>query len=372
MALQLWVMLWTGVAFAGTAIKPTLSLTAEERYDDDALLRTAESPLGAELMTKLSPRLGLELSGRTYEAEGWYSSDFQFRHLSQSFQVDHRGALALNKRLSPQDAVMARLQIWGVADPTSLPRMGMGRSLDPVLYGTGELGFDSAVTRRFLLQGRYRLEGAYFFDGQTPPGAVHAPSIELWYRASRRASVGAEYRFQHFLFGAAQGIAHSPVALFRYRVTPFSTFTARGGPSWYRSAEAAGILPRVHLELARDARGFEFGIQVGQDLAGASGYALALWAQYAGAYVRWRLNEPLRIFAGAFGFRNGTAPGRAVDWFGGMSEYGYAVGGGAEWRFHRRLMLQVQVDRIEQVVGAAALGSFARNIAAARLVMTAW
>ncbi|HZA50767.1 MAG TPA: hypothetical protein VE549_08500, partial [Myxococcaceae bacterium] len=81
----------------------------------------------------------------------------------------------------------------------------------------------------------------------------------------------------------------------------------------------------------------------------------------------------LRIFGGAFGFRNGPAPGGTSEWFGGMSqEYGYAVSGGAEWRFHQRLMLQLQMDRIERVIGASALGTFARNIAALRLVITAW
>jgi hypothetical protein len=369
---QLWALLWSGAAFAGTAIKPSLSLTAEERYDDDALLRGTTGPLGAELMTKLTPRLGLGLRGRTYDAEGWYASDFQFRHLSKSFHLDHRGGLQLHKRLSPQDSVLARLQLWAVSDPTSLPRMGMGRTLAPVVYGTGELGYDSALTRRWLLNARYAFEGAYFFDGLTPPGAVHAPSLDLWYRATRRASVGVGYRFQHFLFGQAQGIAHSPTAMFRYRLSPFTTFTARGGPAWFQSSQAEGIAPRVHVELARDARGLEMGFQLGQDLAGASGYTLALWAQYAGGYVGWRLSERLRIFGGTFGFRNGTAPGGPSEWFGGMSEYGYAVSGGLEWRFDRRLMLQLQVDRIEQMVGAEALGTFARNIAALRLVMTAW
>ena len=201
---------------------------------------------------------------------------------------------------------------------------------------------------------------------------MHAPSLESLYRVTRRLSLGAEYRFQHFIFGPAQGIAHSPVAVARYRLTPFTTLTGRGGAIWFRSAEVAAILPRAHLELARSVRGFELGIQAGQDLVGASGYTLALWAQYAGGYVGWRLNERIRIFGGAFGYRNGPAPGGVSEWFAGMSEYGYAVSGGAEWRFHQRLMLQLQMDRIERVIGASALGTFARNIAALRLVITAW
>lgn len=378
MTFQLLATLGPGLAFAAATVEPKLTLTAEERYDDDALLRRAEPGLGAELMTKLTPQIGLELRDRTFEAEGSYSPDFQFRHLSRSFQIDHRGALDLSKRLWERGGVRARLNLWRVSDPTSLPRMGMGRSLDPVLYGNGELGFDSMITRRLLLEGRYRFEGALFFDGETPPGVVQAPSLEIWYRLTRRASAGIEYRFQHFLFGREEGAAQTPAALFRYRLGPFTTATARAGPIWYRDSNAAaGIAPRVHLELGRNARGLELGAQAGQDLAGASGYTLALWTQYAGGYTTWRLNEPLRIFGGAYAFRNGGAPGDVAAWLGPVSEYGYAVGGGVEWRFHRMLMAQAELQRVatvgrRMVDGRVEPFEFARNIAALRLVATAW
>ena len=53
-----------------------------------------------------------------------------------------------------------------------------------------------------------------------------------------------------------------------------------------------------------------------------------------------------------------------------MDALGYAVGVGVEWRFHPQLMLQAQLDRVEQL-GAVA-DRYTRNIAAVRLVATAW
>jgi hypothetical protein len=368
---QLLTLICPALALAGIAVDPELSLTAEERFDDDALLRGTGGPLGAELMTKLIPRVGLRLRGHTFESDGWYAPDLEFRHLSRSFQINHRGGLELRKRLSRRDTMLAELQLWRVSDPTSLPRMGLGRALEPVLYGTAELGLDSVLSRRFTTSIRYRLEGAYFYDGVTPAGAVHAPSLELWYRATRRASVGVEYRFQHFLFGARDATAHSPAALFRYRLARLATLTLRGGPVQFYERGNDGIAPRVHLEIGRETRRFELGVQAGQDLVGASGFATALWTQYAGGFAGWRLSGPLRIFGGSYFFRNGSAPGNPSTWFGSVSEAdGWAVSGGLEWRFHRRLTAQMQLDHVDQVRGGT--DALARNVAAVRLVMTAW
>jgi hypothetical protein len=249
--------------------------------------------------------------------------------------------------------------------------MGLGRALEPVLYGTGELGFDSILSRRFQTSLRYRLEGAYFYGGVTPPAAVHSPSIELWYRATRRASVGVEYRFQHFLYGTAWATSHAPAGLFRYRLARFSTLTARAGPVQFHEPGRDGMAPRVLLELGHNTRHFELGVQAGQDLVGASGYATAVWTQFAGGFGAWRLGSPFKIYSGAYFFRNGRAPGDPSTWFGGLSVAdGYADFGGVEWRLHRQLMAQVQVDHVDQVGGGADV--LARNIAAVRFVMTAW
>jgi opacity protein-like surface antigen len=369
--LQLLVMIWPGLALAGTVVDPKLSLTAEERYDDDVLLRRAGTGLSGELVTKLMPRLGLQLRGRTLESEAWYSPEFQFRHRSRTVLLDHRGGLELRKRISRRNTLSAEAQLWRVSDETTLPRRGIGISLEPVLYGKLELGLESLLSRRLVANARYNLEAAYFYDGVTPAGGVHAPSLELWYRATRRASLGVEYRFQHFLLGSAQSTAHAPTALFRYRITPHATFTARGGPVGFRDAAISGVVPRIHLEASQGGRPLDLSLEVGQDLVGASGQASALWAQYAGAYAGWRLSRPLRIFVGGSLFRNGTAPGDAAEWFGGDSDSdGYAVGAGVEWQLHQRLMVHLLLHHVDQVGGGT--GVVSRNVGAVRLVMTAW
>ncbi len=46
-------------ALAATVLDSSLRLTAEERYDDD--FRLTDGGTGGQFMTKLTPRLGLEL-----------------------------------------------------------------------------------------------------------------------------------------------------------------------------------------------------------------------------------------------------------------------------------------------------------------------
>lgn len=363
--------------FAGTNLEPTLQLTLEERYDDDVLLRTDEvQPLRGELMTRISPRGGLKLTQRTLTADGWYAPDLRLRHFSGQVHVDHRGGLDLDKRLSARTGISAELRAWRVSDPTALPRMGMARTLSPVLYGTGQLSLDTRLQERLTGYLRYRFEGTQIQEVGNPTGHVHQPSAELWYQVTRRASVGAEYRYQHFFYGADTSRAHAPAAAFRYLVTRNTSFTARGGPVWFESLSGgpSGLTPRVHLQLARDARGLELGVQVGQDVVGASGFTDAVWAQYGGIYGTLIVSEPFRIFAAVYGFRNGEAPGTPERFLGADAEStaGYAVGGGVEWRFNRHLMLQGQLDRVAQVGVYGPDGDLSRNVAAVRLVVTPW
>src|SRR5260370_6843823 len=93
-------MLLIGARAAGeTQVVPTLRLAAEERYDDDALLRT--SPQGAgQMITKLSPQIGLNVSDETLETGGWYAADFLFRHASHTTHLDHSPPFPFCQKLS--------------------------------------------------------------------------------------------------------------------------------------------------------------------------------------------------------------------------------------------------------------------------------
>ncbi len=363
-------------ASAGTEVQPRLRLTAEERYDDDLLLREESGATFGELMTKLSPRVGLELKNPTLEFDGWYAADLQLRHLSRTVRLDHRAGLELNQRLSRLTSIDAELGVWRVTDPTSLPRMGVGRTLDPVLYGRGEVGLDSQLSRRWLSRVAYAFEGTRVYTPETPLGMAHAPSAELLYRLSPRSSAGLGYRFQYFVFGPETATAHTPEALFRYQLDKFTGLALRAGPvAFGQNGGALGVAPKLDVNIYRRVRRMDFGLVAGQDVVGASGFSNALWAQYAGLHTGWTALEDLRIWAGASVFRNGDAPGTFDEYVGpdgpGISS-GYALGAGAEWELHQHLMIQGQLDRVVQAGVFGPGGDLARNIAAVRLVLRAW
>ena len=84
-------------AMAAHVLDSSLRLTAEERYDDD--FRLAEGT-GGQFMTKLSPRLGLEVKDPRSTGEGFYAVDLLVRHGSGNATLDHRGGLDLGYALS--------------------------------------------------------------------------------------------------------------------------------------------------------------------------------------------------------------------------------------------------------------------------------
>jgi hypothetical protein len=368
------VPLW--VAQAATQVRPTLQLTIEERYDDDVLLREAGT-VGAELMTKLTPRAGLQLTGRTLELSGWYAADLQARHMSGTLRLDHRGHLEANKRLTPRTSVDLDAGVWRVTDPTSLPRMGVSRTFSPVLYGSGRVGLNSRVSRRWSARLQYQLEASQVFDPAypTPPGASHAPSAEAWYAATRRTSLGVGYRFQYFVFGPQTAQAHTPEALLRHRLDRHTTATLRAGPVGYWEPQGApGLAPSASLNVYRRLRRVDLGLTLGQDLVGASGFSSAVWAQYGSLHAGWRHRPQLRTYVGASVYRNGRAPGTVDDYLSPSAEgvsFGYGVGAGLEWELNTFMSVQGQLERVVQV-GELGPEDLTRNIAAVRLVLRAF
>lgn len=366
-------------AVAGAVFEPHLQLALEERYDDDLLLRTAGA---GQLMTKVSPRLGLELRDPTLTSETWYAADLLMRHGSGRITLDHRGGLELQKGFSRRFMLRAEVEAWRVSDPSSLPRMGIARTLDPVLYGRGNLYTVARLSERLDWRLGYAIEGAKVYDAaDRDPGFAHAPYTGLSYALSRRATVGSEYRYQIFQLGEERAQAHSVVGTFRYRITRLWLFDgAAGGVHFQPSAGSGtdgGLVPRLSMSLMRDGEQLDFAFAVGHDLVGASGFTSALWADHASMTAEWRLNRPLRVFGAASFFRNGRAPNQDWTVFEGASARvatGYALGAGAEWSFDETFALRATFDRYAQVAGASGIAAadLTRNIAAIRLVMTAF
>src|SRR5260370_33752780 len=148
-------MLLIGGRAAGEAqVVPTLRLAAEERYDDDALLRTSPQG-GGPMITKLSPQIGLNVSDETLETGGWYAADFLFRHGSHTTDLDHRAAYTFDKKFSRTFELDSHLNFWRVSDPTALPRLGMARALAPIMDARAEISAHIALSERLVLHPEY-------------------------------------------------------------------------------------------------------------------------------------------------------------------------------------------------------------------------
>nr|WP_225937125.1 hypothetical protein [Myxococcus sp. RHSTA-1-4] len=369
-------MLAAPAARGATVWEPKLRFTAEERYDDD--LRLGDGEAGGQLMTKLSPRVGLEGKDGRLTLDGFYAADLLMRHGSGKVTLDHRAAVELRHALSRRLRVDSAVRVYRVTDPSSLPRDGLARSTSPTFFTQAALGFTGRVTERLDLRTGYRFEAVRILESGQDAGYAHTPSVEAWYRSTRRLGLGLEYRYQAFVFQSAVGQAHGVAAGLRYRLTRPTTFIARAGPVRYSAPDGqeGGWVPRVNLELYREGALFDVGVVLGHDLVGASGFANALWADYAGVVLARRFTQRFSAFGAASFFRNGRAPSRDWGVFGGSPtvSQGYAVSGGVEYRLGRRLSAQGAVDRIAQVgvAESAGAGDLTRNVFAVRLVVTPW
>lgn len=375
-----WVAILSGAfAHAADIWTPKLSVALEERYDDDLLLRSTAGG-GGQLMTKFTPEAGIRGQARTWSLEANYAPDLFIRHGSGRTSIDHRFGLEGLRRMSSRVSIRSQARVWYVSDPTSLPRMGMARSLVPVLYGVGDLSVGYSVSRRWLLRAEYRFEGARIEEEGRAPGLMHQPSVEASYRLAPRTDLGVVYRAQSFHFEDSQALSHGPAAIFRHRFTRHVTATAIGGASYFTpeagAAAQAGWTPRVTLSLDGRLERLHWGLAAGHDLVGASGFSTALWADFVAASAGWDITRSLQLRGVGNLFRNGPAPGVGTFSFsteGGVVSQGYGVGLTADWRLADRWALQLQVTRIGQVgtLGSAA-PDLTRNIAAVRAVFTPW
>lgn len=370
------LMLAAPAAQGATVWEPKLRLTAEERYDDD--LRLGGGAAGGQLMTKLSPRFGLEAKDGRLTLDTFYATDVLMRHGSGKLTVDHRAGVVFQHVLTRRLRVDSAVRVFRVTDPSSLPRDGLARSTSPTFFTQATLGFTGRVTDRLDMRAGYKLEVVRILEGGQSSGYAHTPSVEAWYRSTRRLSLGLEYRYQGFLYQGVLGQAHGAAAGLRYRLTRPTTLTVRGGPVRYLApgGQEGGWVPRLNVELYRDGELLDVALAAGHDLVGANGFTHAVWADYVGVTLDRRISQRVSAFGAASFFRNGRAPSREWAVFNGspLVSQGYAVSAGVEYRLSRRLMAQAAVDRIAQVGVADSLGAadLTRNVFAVRLVVTPW
>lgn len=357
-------------AGASTLLLPQLRLLAEERYDDDALLRAGQG--GSQLITKLSAHLGGELKSHALEADAWYAPDLLLHHGTGSLTIDQRSGLTARARPDRRSELLLRADLWKVSDPTSLPRLGVARSLSPALFGRGEVSFERRLGERLSLRPGYRFEGLRLEEPGRLPGLYHAPWLELSHLLSRRASVGLEYRFQSFRLGAESAQGQGLSARLGWKLSRQSTLSLGAGPVLYQNQarpEERGIVPRFSADFFHQGQQLELALAAGQDLAGASGFGSALWTQHGSFTLAHRASSRLRAFASASYFRNGRAPDLGMNPLSGGGAQGYALGAGAELRLREKLSLVAAGDHFAQIGVEEGAGDLARNIAAVRLVL---
>ena len=339
------------------------------------------------MVTKLSPQLGLDVKERTLTARAFYEPDFFLHSGSRYSGVDHRGSLDIKKAFSRLFSMDAKMEIWRVSDPTALPRVGLARSLSPILYGWAELVGNERFSGRDTLRVGYRFEGTKVYERSPLPeapdaGLAHIPFAELWHRATRRTDIGLEYRFKYFAVGSQLGDANSLAALYRYRLSPQTHLTLRAGASRYQKLDdrppssnptRTGGMPRFVLDVGYDARLSHLSVTIGHELAGATGLTSAVWVEYASLFGSHRIWKELSVIGGVSVYRNGYAPNANIDslWASGIAR-GYWGTAGLEWKLSRDLALNGVFTRLSQLGGPVAKGSdLTRNVFAVRLVYTA-
>lgn len=371
-------------ARAEVAVTSGLRVTAEQRFDDGATALEAGGSIGG-LLSRLSATGRVGLKGHTFGVGLGYTPSLLVSNTSGSWSLDHMAQLDLSKRLSERVRFEAAAQGWRVTDPTSLPRLGMAVFNEPALYGRADARALADVARRWRLVGAYRFEAARLVRPNRPsdPGFAHMPSLALEHALTPRTMLGLEYRYQGFLFASDVAQAHGPALRLGYLLSRSVGLQVTAGPTFYAAAgarPASGWMPRAAVDLHGEGPVVDWGLSVGHDLVGASGFDAARWATFGAGMLGWQLTRELRLNAAANYFRNGLPPGQgALPWTGagpaqGVNQ-GYTVGAGLELRLAPELQLIGSVTRIDQLgapLGTAAAATTARNLASVRAVWTVW
>jgi hypothetical protein len=346
------MLLLSSQARASVQQRPILSLSLEEKADDDALGG------GLDLMTKLCPEIGYERKSQTLTLDARYSADL-VRHLpSWATSVDHRARLTLRSMLSQRAGLHAEAMVFQVADASSLPRMGVARGRFSALWAKTHAAIEVQVGRRDRGELGYDGEVAKLDGATLALGAVHTPYARFSRALSRRADLGLRARTQLFTAERAlSSVASSLSGAARFWVSPNTTLVGEAGPVWFLRRGESVLLVRARGEVNYSARGWEAGLTASRDLAGATGFASEIWSEEVRAGVSRRVSEWLSLFGSAGGFRNGRAPAEDV------AAYGYGASAGAEVRFGRGFSTSLSGDRVAQWDARGAALGLSRTLA---------
>jgi hypothetical protein len=345
-------------ASAWAAPRPVLGVAAEERVDDGALPQG-----GTELMSKVSPELGLELKSEAQELQAVYGADLIYHLVAGNLGVDHRARLAYKDAPNERLKLHADGLVYRVEDSSTLPRFGVARVRSPALWLNAGAGAEVQLSPRDAVGLSYALEATRLYSTGLPLASVHALSPKWTHHAAPRLELGAGYRIQLFTAGSASvAQGHALTGSLRYALARHTFLTAEVGPALFSAGGVTRVVPRFGAQVGYEARGVEVGLLGGRDIVGAAGYAAAIWADYLQLGAAWKVSRTLSLDAAGGLYRNGFAPA------GPPTAQGWGAGAGLEWRFARGLAAGASFHRISQNGTGAAL-ELSRNIASVRLAV---
>jgi hypothetical protein len=246
---------------AVTVVEPIARLSLEGGYDSNPLY----DGQSADRVGRVSPELGLRLHDPLYLASlSWRGDWLAYERLAPNGIWNHRGDLKLDARLARRLDLKAALRGSWAFDPLGLAQVGVfrtGRQSALLLNGTARMQYRltpltevaTTVTERTVR----------FEDGTG--GAMHAPSVEALYHASRRFALGAAYAlgvFQSFdPTGDQLSWSHALRARARWRATRRITLDAYAGPATWLGKGGYAVVPEASLQMYAESRGW--GLRVG-------------------------------------------------------------------------------------------------------------
>jgi len=243
---------------ASTVWEPIARLSLEGGYDSNVL----HDGQSSDRMTRVSPELGLRLRDHLWDARLAYGADWiVYERLAPGGIWNHRGSLLFDARPTRRLALQANLRGGWMFDSIGLAQAGIFRAgRDSAFLLTGTARGEYRLTRRVDVATTLTERTVRFEDGTG--GAMHAPGLEVLWRATPRLSVGGAYAlglFQDFAApGAGLAYSHGAKARARWRATRHLAVEASAGPAlWLGAGGDTAVVPELAVQVLGASRAWD-------------------------------------------------------------------------------------------------------------------
>ncbi len=314
--------------------------SAEGRVQDDALYGG-----GADVVGVISPEIGYHLDGPRLDASLRGDADlYRYQGVAPQNNANYRSYLDLKWNASRAVEVTAAGTLQWITDPLSLDRLGVPRTTSPVLFGAATVEGDDRFAEHWTARLGYQYQIAHFLDPALVDGTVHQPWMEAARQFGPEDEVALRWRSQFFLrIETPNGSSQTPSLGWKHRFSHTLRLELDAGPMYYIPPAGSGdwtpyAIGGLVLTLAHG----EIELRGGRDLVGATGFGVALWADYVEA--GW-IGHISRRWSGRLGgtyFVNGLAPAQPA------ALSGYGAEGAIDYQLARDWQLEFVADRIGQ------------------------